>query len=352
MSSITRRMSPRSVGVGLTLAATLIVTIYGFTSAQATGPNASQAVGVLTHAPRGTAALLWSQTSQTLVVTVVLSGLTPNSIHPDAIHNGVGGGCTSSIHGAVAHGLNPVNADSAGNGTSVTTISDVSQGIPGAGWYIDVHNGPYLADSTQQERIACADIINPNALIPEPTATSNSSIVTDETTNNESLTHGIISDQSVSNNPTTDQVVDVTFGGSADDDQSIAVGAVELSITHHHHEDRLTVKIFVYPLTPGSTHVAHIHSGSCESQGPVLYPLSSVQVNSVGFGTSTTEVDGVSSIPSTGWYVNVHRASPQDSLASQTNFDPIACVDISTSDSISLPSPTPTPIITPAPFIE
>jgi len=188
MSSMTRWTSTRSIGVGLILAAMLLVTIYGFTdnllSAQATSFATPRSFGVLNHAPTGTAALLWSQTSHTLVVTVVASGLAPNSTHPDAIHNGSGGGCTSTTHGDVVYGLNPVNADSSGKGTSVTTIPNVQQGIPGQGWYIDVHNGPQLADNGQQERIACANIINPNALVPAPSPITSPSTGTPSTTVN------------------------------------------------------------------------------------------------------------------------------------------------------------------------
>ncbi|HEY4035553.1 MAG TPA: CHRD domain-containing protein [Ktedonobacteraceae bacterium] len=372
MSSMTRWTSKRSIGVGLILAAMLLVTIYGFTdnllSAQATSFTTPRTFGVLNHAPMGTAALLWSQTNHTLVVTVVASGLAPNSTHPDAIHNGSSGGCTSSTHGDVVYGLNPVNADSTGKGTSVTTIPNVQQGIPGQGWYIDMHNGPQLSDNGQQERIACASIINPNALIPAPlpTTSGNPPTTTVNTIiNNESpvqTSHGPISNEAPPQPPngsppppssiTNDQVVNVPLGGSADDDQSISVGAVELSLARK--SGQLTVKIFLYRLAPKSTHVAHIHNGSCESQGSVLYPLSPVHADSVGFGTSTTVVKNVSSIPSSGWYVNVHRASSKDGLSSQTGFDPIACVDVSTSNSTT-PGSTPTPsgpAPTPTPFIE
>lgn len=359
MNSMARWTSRRSIGVGLILAAMFLVTIYGLTdnlvSAQASLSNSSRVLGLLNHAPTGTAALLWSQTSHTLVVTVIASGLAPNSTHPDAIHNGIGSGCTSSTHGDVVYGLNPVNADSSGKGTSITTIPNVQQGIPGQGWYIDMHNGPQLADSSQQERIACANIINPNALIPTPQPNTTSP------NTNAIIRHGSISNETPLPPPngsflstTTNQVVYVALGGSADDDQSISLGAVELSISHSKGKEHLTVKIYLYPLVPKSIHIAHIHTGSCANQGPVLYPLKPIHADAIGFGTSTTVVDNVSSIPNTGWYVNVHKASSTDELNSQTGFDPIACVDVSASDSINTPSsaPTPLPPAAPTPFIE
>lgn len=374
MNRIARWTSRRSIGVGLILAATLIVSSYGITdkflfAAQAAASKTSRAFGVLNHAPVGTAALLWSQTSHTLVVTLIASGLAPNSTHPAAIHSGSGGGCASSTHGDVIYGLNPVNADSSGKGTSITTIPNVQQGIPGQGWYIDMHNGPQLADTSQQDRIACANIMNPNALIPAPLPTpssTSSSTVNASISNNDPGSKDNEAPPPAPSAPpvmTNNQVVNVALGGSGDNNQSISVGAVELSIGNNNGQKNLTVKVFLYRLAPKSTHIAHIHSGSCESQGSVVYPLSPVQADSVGFGTSTTVINNVSSIPDTGWYVNVHSASSKNDLSSQTGFDPIACVDISPSNSTktassnpssssSPSSSTPTPPPTPTPFIE
>ncbi|MGH2481590.1 MAG: hypothetical protein ACRDHW_18205 [Ktedonobacteraceae bacterium] len=42
----------------------------------------------------------------------------------------------------------------------------------------------------------------------------------------------------------------------------------------------------------------------------------------------TTTIQNVTGIPSTGWYVNVHRGTD---LSTQTGFDPIACGDVTLS---------------------
>jgi hypothetical protein len=39
----------------------------------------------------------------------------------------------------------------------------------------------------------------------------------------------------------------------------------------------------------------------------------------------TTTINNVTSIPSSGWYVNVHHSTV---LSTQTGFDPIACGDV------------------------
>jgi len=369
MNSMERWRSKKSIGVVLILAAMLIVAVCGFTSnllsAKATSLDQTRAFTVLNHAPMGTAGLLWSQANHTLIVTVILTGLAPGSTHPDAIHNGTNGGCSTPTHGDVIYGLNPVTADSTGKGTSVTTVQNVPMGIPAQGWYIDVHNGPQLADDRQQERIACANIINANALIsaPPPT-TSTSSTTTNQTKISKipSTTHGVIStenppappsDTSIPSSITnSNQVINVSLGTSADNNQSVTVGGVELSIHNRRGNPSLVVKIFLFRLAPNSKHVAHIHSGSCEGQGPVVHALNPVRADSVGFGTSTTTLSDVSSIPDTGWYVNVHRAATMDALSDQTGFDPLACGNISTSNSTPS-SPLTAPIaVTPTPFIE
>jgi len=53
-------------------------------------------------------------------------------------------------------------ADKVGDGTSVTTIKDINDGIPASGWFINVHNGPDLSTDLQARPIACGDIINFN----------------------------------------------------------------------------------------------------------------------------------------------------------------------------------------------
>jgi len=103
-------------------------------------------------------------------------------------------------------------------------------------------------------------------------------------------------------------------------------GTAQLSIA----SGKLTVKITMSGLAPNSTHIPHIHKGSCEAQGDVLYSLAPVAADASGKGTSTTVVPNVSSIPAKGWYVNVHLASTKSDLDTQTGFDPIACGNVAT----------------------
>ena len=55
-----------------------------------------------------------------------------------------------------------------------------------------------------------------------------------------------------------------------------------------HTADSVTVTVNVRGLTEGETYAAHIHRGSCEQQGPVVAPLSSIEAEAGGSGSATT----------------------------------------------------------------
>ena len=90
--------------------------------------------------------------------------------------------------------------------------------------------------------------------------------------------------------------------------------------------NKLTVAITLTGLAPNSTHPAHIHGmGNCSSNSPVIYPLENVVANATGTASVTSTVDGVASIPASGWYVNVHNGP---ALTPPDQFSPIACGEV------------------------
>ena len=107
------------------------------------------------------------------------------------------------------------------------------------------------------------------------------------------------------------------------DSNEAAIGYATMWVQNH----TLYVEVYVYNLMPFSDHAAHIHYGSCQSQGGIAYTLRDVVANANGFGAGYTAISGVSSIPSSGWYVNVHQGDSME-LGNQTGFDPIACGNI------------------------
>ena len=252
-------------------------------STTGTTPTASMttANATLAHIPTGTATLSWDPATKALTVKITLSGLAPNSTHPSHIHTG-----SCAHQGAVLHPLQNIVADATGSATATTTISNVTAGIPASGWYVNVHNGPGLTTTDQFLPIVCGDVANSN------TSTSAS------------------------------QMVQVTLNAApgASTGQA-AMGTAALSLSG----STLTVKLTLSGLVPNSTHAAHIHAGSCMSQGKVIYPLTTLTADASGNATSTTTINNVTSIPTSGWYVNVHRTT---ALTTQTGFDPIACGNV------------------------
>lgn len=88
-----------------------------------------------------------------------------------------------------------------------------------------------------------------------------------------------------------------------------------------------TVSIQVHGLKPMSSHISHVHIGSCTKNGNVAYALLQVIADSAGNATATSTVKEYYSMPSTGWYVNVH-AGPD---FSEADYAPsVSCGDMPT----------------------
>jgi CHRD domain len=68
-----------------------------------------------------------------------------------------------------------------------------------------------------------------------------------------------------------------------------------------------SVRVHLVGLKPGSIHPSHIHSGTCGSNGPVVYPLQNVVANKSGDADITTMIRHPYQPTVHGWYVNVHQ---------------------------------------------
>lgn len=243
----------------------------------------TSAMATLKHAPTGTANLNWDHTTKMLTVQVTLSGLAPNSTHPAHIHEG-----SCANQGKVLYPLSNLVADAHGVAHATTKVS-LPNGIPAKGLFLNVHNGPGLSPTDQFLPIACGDIVN--------------------------------NDTSLRSSQTVQLDLQSAPGSSQSENAS---GTTRLTLMGH----TLKVVLEMSGLQPWTEHAAHIYSGSCASQGPVLYPLQTVKANAAGKATVTTTIQNVTGIPSTGWYVNVHRGTD---LSTQTGFNPIVCGDVTLS---------------------
>jgi len=212
-------------------------------------------------------------------VKIRVTGLAPSSSHAAHIHAG-----TCAADGAIVYPLNPVVADAKGDASSETTIANVQNGIPASGWYINIHNGLQMT-AIEHMPIACANISHAN------TSTKNNEV----------------------------QNIHVTLGGSIAPNES-ASGTAALSLVN----SKLALKITLTGLQPNSTHIAHIHFGSCDAQGPIAVMLNPVVADAQGNGTSITPINNLPS-SAKGLYVNVHLGSAMSQLSQSVYFDPIAC---------------------------
>ena len=86
-----------------------------------------------------------------------------------------------------------------------------------------------------------------------------------------------------------------------------------------------TVTIKLTRLVPNSSHISHIHNGSCSKPGGIAYALSQVLADASGNATATSTVQVDYSVPPTGWYVNVHHG-PDFSVPA--NGPSISCGDL------------------------
>ena len=265
-------------GCGGTTSAPAASSTAASTSTGATTSNIASAT--LRHMPHGTATISWDPTKQGLTVKISLIGLAPTSTHPANIHSG---SCVKQ--GPVVYPLQNVVADARGVGTSTTTINNVAK-IPASGWYIIVHNGPTLSPGDQFLPIVCSN-----------------------------LTFTTVSPASA-----LSLQVPLNAAPPASAGETVS-GTSQLTLAGR----TLAIKLALSGLGPNSKHAAHIHAGSCENQGAVVYPLKPVVADASGKANVTTTIANVSSIPSSGWYVNVHHSTD---LSTQTGFDPIACGNV------------------------
>ncbi len=104
------------------------------------------------------------------------------------------------------------------------------------------------------------------------------------------------------------------------------------TIAYNAKHQTLTVTVSASGVTPGP-HAAHIHLGSCQRQGPVLYMLKDLVANRRGKIVRTVRVfrHVTSPVPASGWYLNVHQGNSANILSKgqpTIYFRPLICANI------------------------
>jgi Cu/Zn superoxide dismutase len=105
------------------------------------------------------------------------------------------------------------------------------------------------------------------------------------------------------------------------------------TVSYNSRRKTLTVTVSASGVTPG-LHAAHIHLGSCMSQGPVKYMLKDLLANSSGQIVNAVRVftNVTTPIPASGWYLNIHQGNSNQILSNGNPtiyFRPLLCADIS-----------------------
>ncbi len=100
-------------------------------------------------------------------------------------------------------------------------------------------------------------------------------------------------------------------------------------VTYDPYAKTISVTVNASGVTPGA-HAAHIHVGSCASQGPVQYMLMDFTANAEGrIAHETRTVTNVTTpLPASGWYLNLHQGDSNNILANGNptiNFRPLLC---------------------------
>ncbi len=68
----------------------------------------------------------------------------------------------------------------------------------------------------------------------------------------------------------------------------------------------VTLLLVITGLQPNSSHVSHIHVGSCEQKGAILFALNQVVADGQGDATVPTTIDAKYPPATSKWYVVVH----------------------------------------------
>jgi Cu/Zn superoxide dismutase len=228
--------------------------------------------------PQGTAALAWNAEGQ-LTVQLTAFGLTPGSSHGIEL---------TAPDGTVITEFGTLTANSVGQAQATLTSTDTTP----------VPVGSHLVILIDDQMGAIASL--PIAQTP-------------------AIASGQMSYQL--------QSVEVGPTGT-----SYGTPRGSATVAYNPQAKTITVTLTASGLTPGA-HAAHIHVGSCASQGPVQYMLMDFVANGQGqILNQVRTVTGVTMpVPATGWYLNLHQGNSNNILSNgqpTVNFRPLLCANI------------------------
>jgi hypothetical protein len=264
-----------AAAVALTLAAPA-----GASTGRAAAPPPSTVVALHLRAmPRGT--VTFGRRHGLLTVRAVMSGLTPGSSHA----------VTLQVPGRV-RAVSFSTLTASGVGSAVATLTSTFAGRLTSGSNLAVRMGTGSSGVAREPIAVTGRLRWPNAGTHRLTA------------------------------------VEVTPGGF-----SWGTPQGHATISYQARRRTLTVTVSASGITPGP-HAAHLHLGSCQSQGPVKYMLRDLVANRRGRIVHAVRVftNVTAPIPARGWYLNIHQGNSGNILTRGGQptifFRPLLCADI------------------------
>jgi hypothetical protein len=248
----------------------------GNTDGMLAAPKATVQVP-LTAMPQGTVTV--SQDSSGAITAAISAfGLTPGSSHSVELVSGTGG-VVASFGQLTANNLGQAQAN----------LDSGYQFTPGA-WHVVISNG------TAGDPVSAEPIAQTAAYLG---GTSTYQLTAVEVSSN-GTTYGTPHGSAVVSYDPTAQTISVTVNASG--------------------------------FTPG-THAAHIHLGSCQSQGAVQYMLMDFTANGTGqiVNETRTVTNVTTPLPASGWYLNLHQGNSSNIVSNGSptiNFRPLLCGNI------------------------
>ncbi|GHO83108.1 hypothetical protein [Dictyobacter formicarum] len=318
------------------------VAATGTVSATGTATAAVTARAVMVHTPNGVIRMTYNAGSKSLTLNPNLIGFTPNSPHPVHIEQSTcpttgaaAGAATSTAATPAPTGTSTstaaptaaatslysttLTADATGNIKNTATITSVTTPLTASNMRIQIYNGTGTA-AAQKVAIACGNIKPYNPASATATATGT---VTETSTAVATGTAPGAAGNTFS----------AIIGPTADPNEQ-SNGVAQLSLAN----GTLTVQMNVHGLAPNSNHAAHLHTGTCQTIGNIVYNLGTLTADSQGTATLTKTFPNVTSIPDNGWAAQVHYGT---NLNDPAQYNPIMCGTVRLSK--GQPSSTPTP---------
>ena len=81
----------------------------------------------------------------------------------------------------------------------------------------------------------------------------------------------------------------------------------EATITYNDETKVMSVEVKATGLEPDSEHMQHIHSGTCEEFGDIIYPLDNLKADGNGEASSTNTFQDVEKFDAANMILNIHH---------------------------------------------